>query len=75
MGVEVNNEQNHEVVEDIRPRPNSWENTNLIDEAAESGWEGLSMPVDEGESKEMKKESRLIQVEVIGMEQGMIVEV
>jgi hypothetical protein len=75
MGVEVNNEQNHEVVEDVRPPPNSWENINLIDEAAKSGLEGLSMPVDEGGSKEMKKESRQNQVEVIGMEQGMIVEV
>jgi hypothetical protein len=33
------------------------------------------MPVDEGESRETKKESKLSQVEVNGMEQGTIVEV
>jgi hypothetical protein len=47
----------------------------LIDGGAESGLVGLSMPVDGGESRETKKDSKLSQVEVNEMEQGTIVEV
>jgi hypothetical protein len=72
---EVKNEQSRGVGVIARHSQNSWESTNLIDEGARSGLGGLSMPVDEGESRETKKESKLIQVEVSAMEQEMIVEV
>jgi hypothetical protein len=71
----VKNEQNHEVGVNVRHSQNSWESKDSIDEGARSGLGGSSMPVDEGESRETKKESRPIQVEVNEMEQEKIVEV
>ena len=72
---EVRSEQNHEVGVDARHSQSSWESTNLIDEGVKWDLVGLSMPVDEGGSRERKKESKPIQVEVNGMEQETIVEV
>ena len=70
----MKSEKNHEEEVNVHQSRNSWESKNLIDEGAKSGLGGLSMPVVGGESGEMKKESKLIQVEVNEMEQATIVE-
>lgn len=75
MEVKVKNEQSRGVGVNARHSQSSWESKDSIDEGARSGSGGLSMPVDGGGSKEMKKESNLSQVEVNGMEQEKIVEV
>jgi hypothetical protein len=74
MEEEARNEQNHEVGVDARRSQSSWESKDSLDEAARSGLGGSSMRVVGGGSKEMKKESRLSQVEVNVMEREMIAE-